>query len=156
MRPDVLEEAAQSTQQLPLRVSDAVIVRTRAGTWKESMSLAGRVVFESVAGDLLATLGYEAEGLARPIPAAERLKWELHDLFRRALVLSKRAEVGPRVAGNPAPQWAVVPRHRRFSHRRRARETRSEPSHFPLPPLRLHRGYRRVKCGGLREAPGCP
>ncbi len=35
-----------------------------------------------VAGDLLASLGYEIEGLARPVPRLEELRWKAHHRFR--------------------------------------------------------------------------
>jgi Sulfotransferase family len=56
----------------------AEIVQANAGKWKRTMSRADRVLFESVAGDLLATLGYETEGVRRPIPAVERAWWRAH------------------------------------------------------------------------------
>ena len=49
--------------------------------WKTRMRTPDRVVFESVAGDLLETLGYEREGRTRRIWSAERLKWDLHQEF---------------------------------------------------------------------------
>lgn len=43
------------------------------------MSVADRVRFESVAGDLLEVLGYETEGVRRPISPPERWAWRSHD-----------------------------------------------------------------------------
>jgi hypothetical protein len=54
------------------------IVRSAPRGWKQDMTLSDRRLFESVAGELLETLGYEREG-ARPVSSAERLAWRIHD-----------------------------------------------------------------------------
>lgn len=54
------------------------IVRNNSNKWKTQMSLSNRGLFESVAGDLLKTLGYETENLARPVPAVMRLLYQVH------------------------------------------------------------------------------
>lgn len=46
--------------------------------WRERMQPGERALFESVAGDLLGSLGYEVEGLARPISRRERLGSAAH------------------------------------------------------------------------------
>jgi hypothetical protein len=51
------------------------------GRWKKEMPASDRVIFESVAGDLLRELGYETEGLARPITAPEKIMWRVHNFF---------------------------------------------------------------------------
>jgi hypothetical protein len=48
-----------------------------SGKWR-AMPERDRALVESVAGDLLAELGYETEGLARPLSALETLAWRLH------------------------------------------------------------------------------
>jgi hypothetical protein len=53
------------------------IERANADKWR-SMPERRRALIESVAGDLLAELGYETEGLARKLPAIETLAWRLH------------------------------------------------------------------------------
>ena len=45
--------------------------------WKTRMPVPDRVLFESVAGDLLSELGYETEGRVRKISALERRWWDL-------------------------------------------------------------------------------
>ena len=45
------------------------------------MPVKDRVMFESVAGDLLEALGYETEGHTRRISFPERLAWFLHQRF---------------------------------------------------------------------------
>jgi len=62
------------------------IITNNTAKWKKNMSLSKRILFESVAGDLLETLGYETEGLARPIAKPERLMWEADNFLRWMLV----------------------------------------------------------------------
>lgn len=57
------------------------IVGDNVGAWKNSMSVGDRSLFESVAGELLGTLGYEVEGLSRPLSRFERSYWTLHHRF---------------------------------------------------------------------------
>jgi hypothetical protein len=65
------------------------IVSSNCEKWKTGMPARDRVVFESVAGDLLETLGYETEGHTRRITGAERLAWGVHQqLWRNAVRLS--------------------------------------------------------------------
>jgi hypothetical protein len=45
------------------------------------MTVGDRAVFESVAGRLLETLGYELEGHARRVSGPEQLYWTLHHRF---------------------------------------------------------------------------
>jgi hypothetical protein len=54
------------------------IVSSNTGGWKRQMGVPDRILFESVAGDLLEELGYETEGRRRRISLAERTMWELH------------------------------------------------------------------------------
>lgn len=63
----------------------AQIEPTRAQRWRESMPLADRALVESVAADLLAELGYELEGLARPISPGRSARYELAGSTRAAL-----------------------------------------------------------------------
>jgi hypothetical protein len=65
-------------QRQPL---SAEIISTNFGKWKTGMPYRDQVMFESVAGDLLETLGYETEGRVRHISIAERLAWNLHQHF---------------------------------------------------------------------------
>lgn len=55
------------------------ILSNNHGKWRNEMPIAGRSIFESVAGDLLREMGYETEGLARPLPPHEKLFWGLQD-----------------------------------------------------------------------------
>jgi hypothetical protein len=65
------------------RASGSEIVKSNAGKWKESMSPSDCVLFESIAGDLLRTLGYETEGKTRHISQSEQFKWKMHHTFWR-------------------------------------------------------------------------
>jgi len=49
---------------------------TNQARWKVDMSLKDRIIFESVAGDLLNILGYQVENLYRPISSVERNMWK--------------------------------------------------------------------------------
>ena len=65
------------------------IVSSNCGKWKTRMPAWGRVLFESVAGDLLQSLDYETEGRTRRITPAERLAWDVHQrIWRAAVVLT--------------------------------------------------------------------
>ncbi len=57
------------------------IVASNAARWKTRMSVPDRILFESVAGDLLEELGYETEGRRRRITLPERAMWRLHHQF---------------------------------------------------------------------------
>jgi len=54
------------------------IVPANSKKWKKQLSAADQVWFESIAGDLLAELGYETEGVTRRIGVVEELRWKLH------------------------------------------------------------------------------
>ncbi len=64
----------------PVPRAASVILADNSGRWKNEMSRDDRARFESVAGDLLAELGYETEGLRRPLSDAARLGWRIHQL----------------------------------------------------------------------------
>lgn len=57
---------------------------TNTDHWR-SMAVTDRALFESVAGDLLAALGYETEGLAGPISIPRRAAYHLQDRGRVVL-----------------------------------------------------------------------
>jgi hypothetical protein len=67
------------------------IVRHNHGKWRGSMTLADRTVFESVAGELAAELGYPLEGLGRALGRAERVR----------LRAGSARRTGARVIGSP-------------------------------------------------------
>ena len=54
------------------------IVANNLGKWKTQMSDDERLLFESVAGDLLTELGYETEGKVRLISSVEEFRWKVH------------------------------------------------------------------------------
>jgi hypothetical protein len=76
LRLNPIRRKAARPDKEPFR---AGIVTANAGKWKNEMSPFNRRLFESVAGDLLETLGYELEGDVRRITLPERLFWGLHN-----------------------------------------------------------------------------
>ena len=54
------------------------VMASNVRLWETQMSERDRIVFESVAGDLLGQLGYESEAPVRRISGPERLAWEAH------------------------------------------------------------------------------
>ncbi len=58
------------------QISSSAIVTNNSGKWRANLSPKERAMFEAVAGDLLASLGYELEGHNRSISQWERLYWE--------------------------------------------------------------------------------
>ena len=81
LRPDILGRAVVApifgAHRKPV-ISQPTIVTSNHGKWRSEMSTRDRVVFESIAGDLLSTLGYELEGGARRLAMLERTYWEVH------------------------------------------------------------------------------
>jgi hypothetical protein len=57
------------------------LVPTNSQKWKREMSHTDRVIFESIAGDLLERLGYETQGLKRKLSSAEILKYRLREFW---------------------------------------------------------------------------
>ena len=82
-RPHALSGAPWIAQDLP--DGERMIVRSNAGKWRAAMRRAERVLFESLAGDLMKDLGYETEGKIRHVSALELGVWRLHHGFRYAI-----------------------------------------------------------------------
>ena len=59
-------------------ILDTQIVTTNVQKWKTEMPPPARVLFESLAGDLLASMGYEVAGATRQISGLERIMWRAH------------------------------------------------------------------------------
>src|SRR5262245_61531603 len=70
----------------PRRSPASEIISTNTEKWKKQMSLPDRILFESVAGDLLQALGYETEGVMRTIRIPEQLIWKADNLLRWMLI----------------------------------------------------------------------
>jgi hypothetical protein len=108
-------------RQAPTQMPGRAVVSASCGRWKEAMTVADRGLFESVAGDLLAELGYETENLARVVSRREQLEWRFHDaswwLFWRLNRKGKRRWL----PGELALLWARI-QHR--LHRRAPDATR--------------------------------
>ena len=64
----------------------AEVVAGNSNKWKTGLTIKQRAIFESVAGETLRELGYEIEGLARPVSASARWGWKLHSKIMEALV----------------------------------------------------------------------
>lgn len=58
--------------------SRTVIVASNSGKWKSRMGDNQQLLFESVAGDLLAELGYPTCGKVRLISSVEKYRWQVH------------------------------------------------------------------------------
>jgi len=78
LRPNRLGPLPPAGARRPTRVSETDVVDANHGKWRTMMSRRDRALFETVAGDLLADLGYEVEGMTRRISAAERAWWRGH------------------------------------------------------------------------------
>ncbi len=63
---------------LPEAASKLERIAPAAVHWPTEMTQADRLLFESIAGELLQTLGYDVTGVRRSISAGERLAWGLH------------------------------------------------------------------------------
>jgi sulfotransferase family protein len=59
-------------------IPNTQVVETNAQKWKTEMSPRARLLFESIAGDLLASIGYEVSGDSRQITGPERIMWRTH------------------------------------------------------------------------------
>ncbi len=58
--------------------SKSTVVTDNAGGWRTRMKRRQRILFESVAGDLLSELGYEVRGPRRRVTLPERGFWRIH------------------------------------------------------------------------------
>lgn len=67
------------------------------GKWRQQMPIRDRAVFETLAGDLLETLGYEVEGRAREISALEKARWTTHGAFASSLARLNTRMLLPRL-----------------------------------------------------------
>jgi Sulfotransferase family len=74
------------------------IERWNHAKWRDEMPIAERTVFESVAGGLLSELGYEVEGLARPVSRATRVRLRAEDAAGSSLKRVTHRQLSPRNA----------------------------------------------------------
>jgi hypothetical protein len=103
----------------PLKSSASEIITTNMGKWKRDMSASDKMLFESVAGDLLQTLGYETEGVTRSISRFERLMWEAHNVLLWLLIRINTSGNHKLLKDFLTGQWADI-RHRLRIHINRA------------------------------------
>lgn len=96
----------------PTRGSDSraesELLASNHGKWKTRMSRRDRILFESVAGDLLEELGYVTEGCRRRISRLEQWMWKTHHFWGRKArwltIPSQRAQL----PGYLALRWACL------------------------------------------------
>ena len=107
-------------QRKPTYVSRTEIVANNWGKWKAKMGAEERLLFESVAGDLLTELGYETEGKMHPISPLEEFRWKAHHLLLATIQkLNTRQK-------SPSTLWIMLcARLRCLWKRRRRQPTRS-------------------------------
>lgn len=99
----------------PLTYSSSKIISANMAKWKRDMSLSDRILFESVAGDLLETLGYEPEGVTRRIPTPERFIWEAHNFLLWLLIRVNTVGNHRLLKDFLTHKWADI-RHRLRTH----------------------------------------
>ena len=91
-----------------LSVISDEILGSNSEKWKTQMSVRGRILFESVAGELLQVLGYEVEGVTRRVSAWERGIWKTHDM---AATILRRLNLGHKKRWIPSHlqmRWASL------------------------------------------------
>jgi hypothetical protein len=86
----------------------AEIVSANCAKWKTQMPARDRVLFESVAGNLLETLGYETEGRVRSVSFPERAAWRVHQQFFWAAVRLRAMNSRAFSATGPQMAWASL------------------------------------------------
>ncbi len=98
--------------------SDKRILDTNFDKWKTEFAPSDRILFESVAGDLLGELGYETEGHVRSVSHFETVLWRAHDGCR--FVVSRLGTIRrPDFIRTFAMfQWARARAHFRRTHLR--------------------------------------
>jgi hypothetical protein len=100
-----------------LAASDSIL-QTNHGRWRDAMDGRDRALFEWVAGDQLAELGYEVEGVARRVHRAEFARLRIDDRWRaaRRALRSPRRSAGSALDQREAALRAVL--RRPFAGRR--------------------------------------
>lgn len=84
------------------------ILSSNHGKWRNEMPAADRAVFESVAGELLRELGYETEGLGRPIAIHEKLFWVVQDYYNFIQKRREKSRTKGWLRGALLLKWADV------------------------------------------------
>lgn len=85
------------------------IVRDNGNKWRNTVTLERRILFESVAGDLLRELGYETEGHTKHIPLYARWGWRTHSLVMETLV-KLNTQTLPNLSLTVARMWTAAVR----------------------------------------------
>jgi hypothetical protein len=97
----------------PAESVELAINPAHAFKWRAKMPPKDQQIFESVAGETLAELGYEIRGVARKIPLPEKIWWWLDDRGRQAW---RRLRSGPR--GSQAARELWIRARMRLARRR--------------------------------------
>jgi Sulfotransferase family len=110
LRPTGLGPILPAGSPRPPRVSEMEVVGGNRDKWRRQMPSKDRVLFETIAGDLLAELGYEIEGATRSVSAVERAWWQAHHAWLWSL-----ERLNPRYAARMATtdlrlRWAKMRR----------------------------------------------
>ena len=96
----------------PQLSSETRVASTNVRKWKARMSRRELAVAESVAGGMLAQLGYETNGLARPIPPWRELAWRMHNTAGWALYKFREKRWGKRHVIEAKLRARLLPRVR--------------------------------------------
>jgi hypothetical protein len=88
VRPNPIRRGPAARRQSSAGYGASEVFSNNTGKWKKEMTARNRGLVESVCGELLRELGYEVEGLARPISSAEDLFWRVQN---RALISLREA-----------------------------------------------------------------
>jgi hypothetical protein len=107
LRPNFIESGINLSKPGGYGTKTEILSKNR-GKWRSGMPVPDRAVFESVAGGLLTELGYETEGLSRPIGFHERVKWKAQDLSNFADKRLRRGRIGEWLPGELLFMWADV------------------------------------------------
>jgi hypothetical protein len=100
----------------PTWVSEREIVSSNSGKWKTAMLASDLALFESVAGDLLEALGYEAGEHRRRTSLAACAWWKLHNRLRTILWRLNTKRKRRWVPSLFILQWAVLRSRLRRRH----------------------------------------
>lgn len=111
LKPNVLERRGRRAiigQTRASYVAKSEIVSMNHSKWKREMSRSDRVVFESIADDLLTSLGYETEGFKRQISKLEQSMWKGHDFCFSVIKKLNLGEKRKWVPSHLLMRWASI------------------------------------------------
>ncbi len=100
----------------PTHVFHGEVLGSNSGKWKTAMSPSDRVLFESVAGDLLRELRYETGASTRTIFVYEQWWWQIHNRGKRLLWQLNTTHKRRWVPSLFVLQWATIRSRLRHAH----------------------------------------